>query len=192
MAAAGKVTSVDTSSATGSCGAATAKTGTFVVENEKTTKTITVTVTTATKFIESKTTGVDFTDVCVGKTVLVEGTVTAGAFDASTVVIELPPVHHVTAAGEVTSVTATGKSATCGNATKMGSFVVENEKTTKTITATVTTATKFTEFKTTGVDFSDVCVGKTVLVDGTVTAGTFDATLVFVGVPDTFLPQPQH
>jgi hypothetical protein len=88
VAAAGKVTSVNGVTTTGHCGTA-GKTGTFALENPKTTKSLTVHVTTTTKFVEPYTTA-SFADVCVGKSVSVAGVVASETFYAATVNVVTP------------------------------------------------------------------------------------------------------
>ncbi len=176
VTAAGTVTSVDGVATAGQCGTAGAA-GTFVLVNPTTTKSITAHVTATTSFTEPKTTGASFADVCVDRSVTVEGTVTAGIFTADAVTIDLPPV---TAAGTVTSLDGVATTGQCGTAGAAGTFVLVNPTTTKSITAHVTATTSFTDPTTTGASFADVCVGESVTVGGTVTAGIFTADTVTI------------
>ncbi|MGH9028009.1 MAG: hypothetical protein ACRDV4_00090 [Acidimicrobiales bacterium] len=69
---------------------------------------------------------------------------------------------------------------TCGTSGAIGSFVVENTKTTKTTTVEVTKTTKFFEPSSSATGFTGVCIGTSVDARGTTTSGTFSATLVTV------------
>ncbi|MGH9099534.1 MAG: hypothetical protein ACRDV8_04795 [Acidimicrobiales bacterium] len=106
--------------------------------------------------------------------------------------------RHVLAAGTVTSVGGVTITGHCGTAGKTGAFALTNPRTTKSLGAHVTTATKFIEPRTnppssttatTGASFADVCVGMSVRVSGTVSQGTFTARRVLIEPSGKFLPQ---
>ena len=98
-------------------------------------------------------------------------------------------VHLQAVVGKVTGVNGVTTTDTCGTSGAAGTVAVENPKTSKSTTVTVTATTKFLEPMTTGASFADVCVGKSVAALGTTTSGTFSAASVTVLPGRTLQPQ---
>jgi hypothetical protein len=103
--------------------------------------------------------------------------------------------HLVVAAGRVTDVNAVATTGHCGTNRSTGTFVLDNETTAKRMTVVVTHTTRFlaelpgmTPLPSHGT-FSVVCVGKSVSVAGTTTAGVVSANTVMVIPPGRFRPE---
>ncbi len=90
--------------------------------------------------------------------------------------------------GVVASVNGTDTARTCGTAGSAGAFVVTGPRDTST-TVDVTTTTAFVEQGVNAPTFADVCVGDRTGSFGTVSSGTFTATVVFVASPPP--PKPR-
>jgi hypothetical protein len=192
----GAVTTVDGSTATGTCGTADAA-GSFVeswtdnTTSPPTITTVTVDVTPSTTFTSNKVTDATFADLCVGDNSKATGTLVEGVLDATSVVVRVPPPPKPPAnpshlGGTVVAVGGVTTSGTCGTAGAAGNYTVTwpdnsaSPPVTLSATVYVTPTTSFVQRKVTGPTFADVCVGGKALAIGTTTSGIFTATAVAV------------
>jgi hypothetical protein len=90
--------------------------------------------------------------------------------------------------GVVASVNGTDAAGMCGTAGSAGAFVVSGPRGTSS-TVDVSTTTAFVEQGVSAPTFADVCVGDRTGSIGTVSSGTFTATVVFVAPPPP--PEPR-
>ncbi|HEV8063236.1 MAG TPA: hypothetical protein VGP46_00330 [Acidimicrobiales bacterium] len=176
----GMVTSVDGSSASSACGAA-GKAGEFTLKTRGG-STVTVDVSTATKFLAPGKTTPSFADVCVGRAAGAGGSTTAGVIDAK--VVGVLPVgiggfgHG--AVGKVASVNGSTKAKTCGKAGASGQFALTTRR--GSVTVDVTSSTKFFDPAAKTASFADVCVGDFAGAAGAIQASSHTVTAKVVGV----------
>lgn len=104
-----------------------------------------------------------------------------------------PAAHKRSVAGKIREVDGVRTAGRCGTAGAKGTFVVANVEPSTSATVVVTSATRFVEPMTTRASFADVCVGRSVSVQGTTTRGVVSAVSVFVTRPGRLQPQgPVH
>ena len=187
----GKVTEVNGSLITGTCGVAGAS-GEFTINvtNGGTTVAKHVAVTKDTLFYEPKVSGATFADVCVGYFAEAVGPNPDGTVAAGLVTIHVPkPPKPLKVNGNVTAVNGSTASGACGQASTAGAFSVtytDNNTVPPSLvtrTVNVSTATSFFDKAVAGATFANVCVGDKAVVIGNDTTGSIDALAVAVTAP---------
>ena len=177
----GTVTSVNGSSAPGSCGTS-GMAGDFTVSSNGSTFTIDV-GTTSTSFSEKGMSSPSFAIVCAGDVVRATGTLSANnLLTATSVVVIPPPTGHVT--GTVASVNGSSSSGSCGTSGMAGDFTVTSNGTTFTINVGAS-STSFSEKGVSSPSFAIVCVGDMVRALGPISAAD-----VVVAKSVTVIPPP--
>jgi hypothetical protein len=183
----GTVTSVDGNSAPGACGTSD-NVGTFVVT--RTTTTIppvqivtTVTSTPTTAFTEHGVAAPTLADVCVGDTTTVIGNNVSSSMTALAVAIKVPKPTHLF--GFISSVNGNTTQGACGVAGAAGGFELNTlvNGTPTDTTILVDGQTAFSQKKTTGVTFGNVCVGLQAEAAGPQVNGVVVADSVTVRIP---------
>jgi hypothetical protein len=179
----GVVASVNGSSSSTACGVAGAA-GTFILTTPNK-STVTVDVSTSTKFYDPAVSSPSFANVCVGLAVGAAGKTSSGAIDANLVGVlpagkgGLPPG----VVGKVTAVNGSSTAKTCGTAGASGSFTLSTRHGSP-VTVDVTSSTSFIEPGVKSASFADVCVGDFAGATGTKTgSSTVKANLVGVIPP---------
>ena len=179
--AVGMVTSVNGSSASGTCGTAGAS-GSFTLATLGGAKSVAVTP--ATAFYRVPSSVVSFASVCVNNLLGAVGTNAGAALNADKVLVwsraGLPPGGTV-ALGKVTSVNGSTAPGTCGATSTAGSFVIATRSGARTIGVTATTT--FYKPGVSSASFSKVCVNNLVGVIGTLSGTTLNARLVAIAPP---------
>ena len=175
----GTVTSVNGSSATGTCGVPDSA-GAFTLSGWQSTSTFTVDVTTATTFVEPGSSSASFANVCVGELAGATGTVVSGTVTATKVFVApvvTPPTPHGIF-GTVTSVNGSSTTGTCGVDGSAGAFTIATWHDSASYTVNVSTTTTFVEPGVSSPSFADVCVGSLVGALGSVSGDTVTAARV--------------
>ena len=177
----GTVTSVNGSSAPGSCGTS-GMPGDFTVSSNSTTFTIDVGAS-STSFSEKGVTSPSFAIVCAADQVRTTGTLSANDIvTATSVVVIPPPTAHVT--GTVLSVNGASGSGSCGTSGMAGNFTVSANN----ITVTIDVGASSTSFSEKGVSspsFAIVCAG-----DKARAVGPFSTADVMAAKSVTVIPPP--
>ena len=179
----GTVTSVNGTSAPGTCGSAGVA-GNFAMASKSTRDTVDV-GSTSTTFAEKGVGAPSFADVCTGDTVHATGTISANGIVTAIEVSVVPPSPQ-NVSGAVTSVNGTSAPGTCGVAGAAGNFAVASKSTRYTVDVG-STSTTFAERGVEAPSFADVCTGDTAHATGTISADVVTATEVLV-----VLPPPQN
>ncbi|MGO9874349.1 MAG: hypothetical protein ACLPVY_11170 [Acidimicrobiia bacterium] len=176
----GMVISVNGSTTAGTCGVAgTSGTFTLIGHNRHHNNSQTVVnVTATTTFTEHAVSAPTFANVCVNGTAGAQGTVSAGALQATTVKIWSPPaIPPSTAFGMVISVNGSTTAGACGVAGMSGTFTVMGRNSTQTVIH-VNATTTFTERAMSTPSFANVCANTTAVATGTTANNTLNANSV--------------
>ena len=174
----GLVSSVNGSSADGTCGIAGAS-GMFTLV-ARNTSTTAIDVSSSTVFRDRHLPSPTFANVCVNESVGAVGSVIGGAFHATLVKIWSPkPPRTRSVFGLVTSVNGSTTAGTCGAASTSGMFTLMNPRRSQ-ATIDVTSSTVFFERGLSSPTFADVCVNEMVGATGTASSGTIAATDVMI------------
>jgi uncharacterized low-complexity protein len=180
----GTVTSVNGSSASGSCGTAGTP-GDFTLTSHSTTYTVDVGAS-STTFQGKGAPTPSFAIVCPGDKVRAIGAITNGNILTATVVTVIPPrPRHVN--GTVGSVNGSSTPGSCGTAGTAGDFTLASQKTTY-IVDVGASSTTFQEKGVSAPSFAIVCPGDKVRSIGAISTGNVLTATVVTVIP----PRPQH
>jgi hypothetical protein len=180
----GLITSVNGTTAQGSCGTAGAD-GIFTLVTivDSTPTDSTVYVDGGTTFVQKKVSDASFADVCVGDQADAIGPVTDGVVVADLVTVRVP--RAIKLKGAVISVNGDSTSGVCGVADSGGGFTIQSTHhgVSLTYSIAVTTSTGYAEAGVTTATFADVCVGNRVEAIGATSGGVLTADAVAIYPP---------